>query len=100
MKREDEAVGRNVPAFRRAGPRLERRFVQRHEALKERGQHVVVDAAAGELRVERLDLRPVADVQDAGVIAAGDGGLALGATAEGQKGEGGQRRQRGEAVRA
>ena len=60
-----EAVGRHLPAFRRARTRLQGLLVQGEKTLEEGAQDVVVDTAAREMGVEGLDLRAVADEEHA-----------------------------------
>ena len=72
-----QSVGGNVPALGGARPRLECLLVEREEALEERAQNVVVHGAAREMRIERLYLGAIADVEHAGASAERDGGLAF-----------------------
>jgi hypothetical protein len=52
VKRVREPVRRDRPALGRAGPRLQGFLVERDQPLEKRAEHVVVDCAAGEMRVE------------------------------------------------
>jgi hypothetical protein len=76
MKRVNETVGRNFPAGSGAGTGLEGFLVEGDEALEERAEDVVIDGAAGDVRIEVLDLGAVADMENALTVAGLDQRLA------------------------
>ncbi len=77
MKRGDESVGGSFPTLRRTGARLECFLIERDQSLEDRAEDVVIDAAAGEVRIERLRLGAVADVEHARAVAERDHGFAF-----------------------